>query len=94
MDCYNYDKLDHFAHQCFNPKKNKFKDKKDDLSDDEKKSNKAFKKIDSKKRQFHEKEKVDKYYIVSVWLTNIDWTNDLSSCDSDEEEDIVTALYW
>lgn len=72
MDCYNYDKLDHFAHQCFNPKKNKFKDKKDDLSDDEKKTNKAFKKIDSKKRQFHEKEKVDKYYIVSVWLTDID----------------------
>lgn len=60
MDCYNYDKLDHLAHQCFNPKKNKFKDKKDDLSDDdEKKINKAFKKIDRKKRRFHEKEKVD-----------------------------------
>jgi hypothetical protein len=48
MDCYNYGDLDHLAHQCPKPKKDKYKKykgKKDDSSDDdddddEKKKNK------------------------------------------------------
>lgn len=50
MDCYNYNKLDHLAHQCSKPNKNKFKGKKDDASEDEKKNNMTFKRRDGKKR--------------------------------------------
>jgi hypothetical protein len=37
MDCYNCGELDQLSHQCNKLKKNKFKGKKDDQSDDEKK---------------------------------------------------------
>jgi hypothetical protein len=37
MDCYSCGELCYLAHQCNKPEKNKFKGKKDDDSDDEKK---------------------------------------------------------
>ena len=58
MDCYNCGELGHLAHQYTKPKKDKFKNKykgkKDDLSneeEDEKKKNKPYKKRDCK--DFH-----------------------------------------
>ena len=45
MDCYNYGELGHLAHQCPMPKKDKYKGKKDDSSDednDEKKEKQAI----------------------------------------------------
>jgi hypothetical protein len=44
MDCYNYGEFGHLAHQYTKPKKNKFKGKKDDESEDEKKEKKFLKK--------------------------------------------------
>jgi hypothetical protein len=35
MDCYNYGDLDHLAHQFPKPKKDKYKGKEDDSSDDD-----------------------------------------------------------
>ena len=61
LDCYNCGELDHLAHQCTKPKKdkykNKYKGKKDDSSneEDEKKKNKSYKKKDGKKKDFHKK---------------------------------------
>jgi hypothetical protein len=63
MDCYNCGELGHLAHQCTKPKKNKFKGKKDDESDDEKMENKFFKKKEGKQKRFH-KRKNGKAYIV------------------------------
>jgi hypothetical protein len=48
MKCYNHGKLGHLVHQYSKPKKNNFKGKKDDSRDDERKKNKAFKRIDSR----------------------------------------------
>jgi hypothetical protein len=48
MDCYNCGELGHLAHQCTKPKKNKFKGKKYDASEDEKNEKKFFKKKDGK----------------------------------------------
>jgi hypothetical protein len=82
MDCYNYGELGHLAHQCNKPKKNKFKGKKDDESDDEKKENKFFKRKEGKHKRFH-KNKNRKAYIVGDWLTDIE---SLSGSSSSEEE--------
>jgi hypothetical protein len=70
IDCYNYGELDHLAHQCPKPKKDKYKKKykgkKDDSSDDDdgKKKTMLYKKKDGKKKEFHKKKKNGKAYIV------------------------------
>ena len=71
MDCYNCGELGHLAHQCTNPKKNKFKGKKNDVGEYDKKNNKVFKNKDVKKPISQEK-KVKKptlLVIVSSTLT-------------------------
>jgi hypothetical protein len=73
MDCYNYGELGHLAHQCNKPKKNKFKGKKDDEIDGEKKGKKFFKKKEGKHKRFHNK-KNGKSYIVGDWLTDIEFS--------------------
>ena len=93
MDCYNSGDLDHLAHQCPKPKKDKYKKKykgkKDDSSDeddDEKKKNKPYKKKDGKKKDFHKTKKNNKAYIIGDWLTDIDSSSYSSNDDSDNEK--------
>jgi hypothetical protein len=68
IDCYNYGELGHLAHQCPKPKKDKYKKKykgkTDDLSDGDEKKNKPYKKKDGKNKEFHNKKKNGKVYIV------------------------------
>jgi hypothetical protein len=100
MDCYNCGELDHLAHQCPNPKKDKYKkkykgkkdDSSDDDDDDEKKKNKPYKKKDGKKKEFHKKNKNDKAYIVGDWLTDIESSSGSSDDESDDEKEKVAAL--
>jgi hypothetical protein len=40
MNCFNYSELGHLAHHCSKPNKDKFKRKKGDTSDDEKRNDK------------------------------------------------------
>jgi hypothetical protein len=89
MDCYNYGELGHLAHQCRKPNKNKFKGKKYDESENEKKEKKFFKKKESKQKRFH-KRKGGKAYIVGDWLTDIESISDSSSSGEDDEK--VTAV--
>ncbi|XP_066322131.1 uncharacterized protein [Miscanthus floridulus] len=95
LDCYNCGELGHLAHQCPKPKKDKFKkkykDNKDDLSDDEKKREKPYKKKDGKKKQYHKK-KNGKTYIVGDWLMDIESSSGSSGEDSDDEKERVAAL--
>ena len=84
IDCYNYGEPGHLAHQCPKLKKDKYKKKykgkKDDSSDednDEKKKNKPYKK------DFHNKKKNGKTYIVGDWLMDID----SSSCSSNDDSE-------
>lgn len=84
LNCYNYDDLGYLIHQCTKTKKNKFKGKKDDASEDDKKNKKAFKNKYRKIRQFHR--------AYNVTGTDIDSTNVSSSCDSDNEEEKVAQL--
>jgi hypothetical protein len=88
MDCYNCGELDHLAHQCNKPKKNKFKGKKDDDSDDEKKEKKFFKRKDGKHKRFHKK-KNGKAYIVGDWLTDIESSSGFSSSEEENDEKVV-----
>jgi hypothetical protein len=85
MDCYNCGELGHHAHQCTKPKKNKFKGKKDDDSEDEKKEKKFVKKKDGKQKKFH-KRKGGKAYIISDWLTDIEFTSGSSLSEEDDEK--------
>ncbi|XP_066365270.1 uncharacterized protein [Miscanthus floridulus] len=79
--------LDHqFPYEKKDKYKKKNKDKKNDSSDDgdkEKKKYKTYKK-DGKKKRFH-KMKNGKAYIFDGWLTDIDFSSDLSSNGSDDE---------
>jgi hypothetical protein len=86
MDCYNYGELGHLSHQCNKPKKNKFKGKKYDESDDEKKGKKFFKKKEGKHKRFH-KNKNGKAYIVGDWLTDIECIFLINAYSSEEEDD-------
>jgi hypothetical protein len=88
MDCYNCRELDHLAHQCNNPKKNKFKGKKDDDSDDEKEK-KFFKRKEGKHKRFHKK-KNRKTYIVRDWLTDIESSSGSSSSEEENDEKVAT----
>jgi hypothetical protein len=83
---YNYGELGHLDHQCPNPKKNKYKGKKNDSSDDEKNIYNTYKRKDDKKK------KNGKTYIIGDWLTNIESSKGSSSNDSDDEEEKVAAL--
>jgi hypothetical protein len=85
MDCYNYGELGHLAHQCTKPKKNKFKRKKDDESEDEKKEKMFLKKKDGKQKRFH-KRKNGKAHIVGDWLTDIESSSGSSSSEEDDEK--------
>jgi hypothetical protein len=91
MDCYNCGELGHLAHQCTNPKKNKFKGKKDDESENEKKGNKFFKKKDGKKKRIH-KRKNGKAYSVGDWLTNIESSSGSSSSEEDDEKIVIVVV--
>jgi hypothetical protein len=88
VDCYNCGELDHLAHQCNKPKKNKFMGKKDDDSDDEKKEKKFFKIKKGKHKRFHKK-KNGKAYIVGNWLTDIE--SSIGSSSNEEENDEKVA---
>jgi hypothetical protein len=91
MDCYNCGELGHLAHQCTKPKKNKFKGKKDDESEDEKEK-KFLKKKEDKQKRFH-KRKNGKAYIVGDWLTDIEsWSGSYSSEEEDDEKVVVVAM--
>jgi hypothetical protein len=85
MDCYYCGELVHLVHQCTKPKKNKFKGKKNDESEDEKKENKFFKRKDGKQKRFH-KRKGGKAYIVGDWLTKIESTRVSSSSEKDDQK--------
>jgi hypothetical protein len=90
MDCYNCGELGHLDHQCNKPNKNKFKGKKYDVSDDEKKEKKFFKRKDGKHKRFHKK-KNGKAYIVGDWLTDIESSSGSSSSEKENDEK-VTAI--
>lgn len=92
MDCYNCGELGHLAHQCTKPKKNKFKGKKDDESDDEKMEKKFFKKKEGKQKRFH-KRKNGKVYIVGDWLTDIKSSSGSSSSEEDDKK-VAHASSW
>jgi hypothetical protein len=99
MDCYNCGDLGHLAHQCPKPKKDmykkKYKDNKDDSSDEDdkyKKKNKPDKKKDGKKKEYHKK-KNGKAYIVGDWLTDLHTPSGSSSEDSDDEKEKVAAIF-
>ena len=89
MDCYNCGELGHLAHQCYKPKKNKFKGKKEDESDDEKKEKKFFKKKEGKNKRFNKK-KNGKAYIVGDQLTNIESSSGSSSSEEENDEKVAT----
>jgi hypothetical protein len=88
MDWYNCGELDHLAHQCYKPKKNKFKGKKDDESGDEKKEKKFFKRKEGKHKRFHKK-KNGKAYIVGDWLTDIESSSGSSSSEEENDEKVA-----
>jgi hypothetical protein len=88
IDCYNCGELDHLAHQCNKPKKNKFKGKKDDESVDEKKEKKFFKKKEGKHKRFHKK-KNENAYIVGDWLNDIESSSDSSSSEEEDDEKVA-----
>jgi hypothetical protein len=90
MDCYKCGELGHLSHQCTKPKNNKFKGKKNDDSEYEKKEKKFFKKKDGKNMKFH-KRKDGKAYIVGDWLTDIESTSGSSSSEDDEK--VATIHY-
>ena len=89
MDCYNYGELGHLAHQRTKPKINKFKGKKNDESEDEKKEKKFFNRKDGKQKIFH-KRRCGKAYIIGDWLTDIKSSSDSSLSEEDDEN--VTAI--
>jgi hypothetical protein len=88
MDCYNCGELGHLPHQCNKPKKNKFKGKKYDDIDDEKKEKKFFKRKDGKHKRFSKK-KNGKAYIVGDWLTDIESSSKSSSSEEENDEKIA-----
>jgi hypothetical protein len=88
MDCYNCGELGHLAHQCNKPKKNKFKGKKDDENDGEKKEKKFFKRKEGKHKRFHKK-KNGKAYIVGDWLTDIKSSSGSSSSEEENDEKVA-----
>jgi len=94
MDCYNCGDLGHLAHQCPNPKKDKYKKKNkehDDSSDEEKNDKKQYKKKGGKK-EYHKK-KNGKAYIVGDWLTDIESTSgDSFGNESDDEKVAAIAI--
>jgi hypothetical protein len=65
MDCYNYGELGHLAHQCTKPKKNKFKRKKDDESEDEKKE-KMFSRKKMASKRGSTKERMGKHTLLVI----------------------------
>jgi hypothetical protein len=69
MDCYNHGELGHLAHQCNKPKKNKFKGKKEDDIDDEKKEKRFFKRKDGKHKRFLKKKNGKAYIVGDCSLT-------------------------
>jgi hypothetical protein len=90
MDCYNCGELGHLPRQCNKPK-NKFKGKKEDDSDDEKKEKRFFKRKDGKHKRFHKK-KNGKAYIVGEWLIDIESSSGSSSSEEENDEKVVAVV--
>lgn len=72
INWYNCGELGHLVHQCTKPKKNKFKDKNNDASEDDKKKQKGLQEEIIREDNFI---KNSENYIVRDWFTNIDLTN-------------------